>query len=70
MPSAPPSRPRPDIFQPPNGAAAFETTPTLRPTVPSLNEGEDAWFTVDSFNENGVTKGTPFAERQRQRSTR
>jgi hypothetical protein len=27
MPSAPPSRPRPDIFQPPNGAAALETTP-------------------------------------------
>ena len=27
--------------------------------VPSLNESEDAWFSVDTFNENGVTKGTP-----------
>ena len=34
MPSKPPSRPSPDIFQPPNGAAALETTPTLRPIIP------------------------------------
>ena len=25
--------------------------------VPSLNAGQDAWFAVDSFNENGVTLG-------------
>ena len=29
MPSRPPSRPRPDCFTPPNGAAAFETTPDV-----------------------------------------
>ena len=29
MPSAPPSRPRPDCFTPPNGAAGLEMTPTL-----------------------------------------
>ncbi len=34
MPSAPPSRPSPDIFQPPNGAAALETTPMFRPIIP------------------------------------
>src|SRR5690606_38539359 len=34
MPSAPPSRPSPESFQPPNGAAAFETTPTLSPIIP------------------------------------
>ena len=31
MPSEPPSRPRPDCFTPPNGAAALEMTPALKP---------------------------------------
>ncbi len=35
MPSAPPSRPRPDCLTPPNGAAAFEMTPALKPTMPN-----------------------------------
>ena len=34
MPSAPPSRPKPDCLTPPNGAAGFETRPWLRPTMP------------------------------------
>ncbi|MDR6318633.1 hypothetical protein J3R03_002829 [Actinoplanes couchii] len=27
--------------------------------VPTLNAGEDTWFAVDTFNENGVTPGEP-----------
>ena len=34
MPSAPPSRPKPDCLTPPNGAAGLETRPWLRPTMP------------------------------------
>lgn len=34
-PREPPSRPRPDSLIPPNGAAAFDTTPLLRPTIPA-----------------------------------
>ena len=34
MPSEPPSRPKPDCLIPPKGAAAFETIPWLRPTMP------------------------------------
>ena len=34
IPSKPPSRPKPDCLTPPKGAAAFETTPWLRPTMP------------------------------------
>src|SRR5690606_33148345 len=34
MPSSPPSRPTPDCFTPPKGAAAFETTPTFNPIIP------------------------------------
>ena len=44
MPSAPPSRPRPDIFQPPNGAAGWwvdkwrDTSDTWSPETP------DGWW--------------------------
>src|SRR5690606_34016976 len=34
MPSTLPSRPMPDCFTPPKGAAALETTPALRPIMP------------------------------------
>ena len=34
MPSKPPSRPKPDCFTPPNGAAGFDTMPVLTPTIP------------------------------------
>ena len=34
MPSAPPSRPKPDCLTPPNGAAGLDTRPWLRPTMP------------------------------------
>src|SRR5215210_50163 len=34
MPSAPPSRPKPDCLTPPNGAAGLDTRPWLRPTIP------------------------------------
>src|SRR5204863_8096732 len=34
MPSAPPSRPKPDCLTPPKGAAGLETIPWLRPTMP------------------------------------
>jgi hypothetical protein len=34
MPSGPPSRPKPECLTPPNGAAALETIPWLRPTMP------------------------------------
>jgi len=37
MPSQPPSRPRPDSFTPPKGAAGLEITPELRPTIPVCN---------------------------------
>ena len=33
MPSAPPSRPKPDAFTPPNGAAGLDTMPWLIPTI-------------------------------------
>ncbi len=33
-PSCPPSRPSPDCFTPPNGAAGSDTTPRLMPTMP------------------------------------
>ena len=34
MPSSEPSRPMPDCLTPPNGAAALEMTPALRPLIP------------------------------------
>ena len=34
MPSKPPSRPRPDCFTPPKGAAGSEITPLLMATIP------------------------------------
>src|SRR6266508_2554503 len=34
MPSAPPSRPKPDCLTPPNGAAGLDTIPWFRPTMP------------------------------------
>src|SRR5262245_6560710 len=34
IPSAPPSRPKPDALTPPNGAAGLDTRPWLRPTIP------------------------------------
>ena len=34
MPSRPPSRPYPDAFTPPKGAAGLETMPVLSPTIP------------------------------------
>lgn len=34
MPSKPPSRPRPEALTPPKGAAALDTRPRLRPTMP------------------------------------
>ena len=34
MPSRPPSRPNPECLTPPNGAAGFDTTPWLMPTMP------------------------------------
>ena len=38
MPSAPPSRPKPLAFIPPNGAAALLMTPRLRPTIPASSD--------------------------------
>src|SRR5690606_31731434 len=43
MPSAPPSRPTPDCLTPPNGAAAFETTPTFRPIMPVSSASIIRW---------------------------
>ncbi len=40
MPSWPPSRPRPDCFTPPNGAAGSETSPRLRPIIPNSNRSD------------------------------
>ena len=34
MPSAPPSRPKPEALTPPNGAAGLDTIPWLRPIMP------------------------------------
>src|SRR5690606_11711222 len=34
MPTVPPSRPRPDCFTPPNGAAGLDTMPWFKPTMP------------------------------------
>ena len=34
MPSAPPSRPKPDALTPPKGAAGFDTMPWFIPTIP------------------------------------
>ena len=34
IPSGPPSRPMPDCLTPPKGAAGFDTSPWLRPTMP------------------------------------
>src|SRR5262249_40627609 len=34
IPGRPPSRPSPDSFTPPNGAAGFDTTPWFKPTMP------------------------------------
>src|SRR5439155_22961302 len=34
IPSRPPSRPKPDCFTPPKGAAGFDTIPWLSPTIP------------------------------------
>jgi mannose-6-phosphate isomerase-like protein (cupin superfamily) len=34
IPSKPPSRPNPDCFTPPNGAAGLDTTPWFSPTIP------------------------------------
>ena len=38
IPSKPPSRPIPDCFTPPNGAAALEITPMLRPSIPVCSD--------------------------------
>ena len=35
MPSKPPSRPKPDCFTPPNGAAGLDTMPVLIPIIPN-----------------------------------
>lgn len=40
MPWWPPSRPRPDSFTPPKGAAGSETTPRLRPIMPASRRSE------------------------------
>ncbi len=40
IPSGPPSRPKPDCLIPPNGAAALETIPWLRPTMPVSSRSE------------------------------
>src|SRR5699024_10386235 len=37
IPTLPPSRPIPECFTPPNGAAGLDTTPWLRPTMPASN---------------------------------
>src|SRR5262249_45233273 len=40
MPSCAPSRPTPDCFVPPNGAAGSETRPRLRPIMPKSSFSE------------------------------
>ena len=35
MPYLEPSRPKPDCFQPPNGAISEEMAPSLTPTIPT-----------------------------------
>ncbi len=40
IPSKPPSRPNPDCLTPPNGAAGFDTTPWLSPTMPDSSRSQ------------------------------
>ena len=46
-PRAPPSRPKPEALTPPNGAAALETRPWLRPTMPVCELLADAERALD-----------------------
>ena len=49
MPSCAPSRPRPDCFVPPNGAAGSETRPRLRPIMPKSSFSDTRMPRLRSF---------------------
>src|SRR5699024_1240568 len=48
IPSAPPSRPTPDCFHPPKGAAALEITPMFSPIIPVASRSIIRWPRVRS----------------------
>src|SRR5262249_25692764 len=48
-PSCAPSRPIPDCFMPPNGAAGSETKPRLRPIIPKSSFSETRMPRLMSF---------------------
>ena len=57
MPSAAPSRPKPDSLTPPKGAATSEMTPRLTPTMPDLIS-----FAICQWVGLTVDRGIEFAE--------